>query len=87
LADRIATGRRESLLEQVRECMPALDGIKEAAQGDVDLELVVARMEQIELLMEAMAEMRSAPDAAARSAAESKVAEMCYRLRDSLTGT
>lgn len=64
----------ENILEQVRGSLPALDKLKEKAQGNPDMELVIERVEHIELLLEGTAELAVAQSDAERNAAESKVA-------------
>ncbi len=87
MVERNATDSQEDLLKQVRASLPPLDGFREAVRGDPDLELVVTRVEQIELLMEGIAGLRGTSDDVTRRAMEARVAEMRYKLRDSLLGS
>ncbi len=64
---------RKSLSEQVRASLPSLDALREQVRGDPDLELVVERIEQMELLLEGMAELKAAEGQEQRAAAEAKM--------------
>jgi hypothetical protein len=61
---------KKNVLGGIRKTLPVLDGLRAQVKGDPDLELVVRRLEQMELLLEGLAEK-----AAAKTVAEEKVAE------------
>jgi len=64
---------RRNLPERVRASLPPLDALKEQVSGDPDLELVVQRLEQMELFLEGMAELKAAKGEAEHAAAEKKL--------------
>jgi len=74
----------EGMPEEIRVSIPKLRELKGLVRGNPDLELVAARVEQIELLLEGIAELYAAATEDARQAAEAKVAEMRCKLRDTL---
>ncbi|GEM_PF-2137995 len=76
----------QALSERVRTSLAPLDRLKEQVKGDADLELVVRRVEQIELLLEGMAELAGAGNDAERVAAGKKVAVNRLLLGESLPG-
>lgn len=65
---------QEGLPERVRASLLPIEKLKGQVRGDADLELVIQRVEQIELLLEGMAELRTATNDTERAAAEKKVA-------------
>ena len=64
-----------------------IETLKDMVRGDPDLELIARRMEQMELLLEGIAELKAAKDEVHQAAAESKVATMRQGLRDPLPGS
>ena len=65
---------------ELRACIPILEKIKKQVRGDSDLEMVVQRIEQIELFLEGLAELKAAQDHKQRVAAELKVAGNRHKL-------
>ena len=63
------------LSAKIRETLPRVEDLREQARGDSDLELVVTRIEQIEMLLEGLAERAGATgDGKRATAAEAKIA-------------
>ena len=62
----------------------AMDALKEQVSGDPDLELVVQRLEQMELFLEGMAELKAAEGEAERAEAERKLTANRQGLRGPL---
>jgi len=65
---------KKTVPKQLRASPSPVRKLKEQVRGAPDLELVVQRVEQIELLLEGIAEIESARNDAERAAAEAKVA-------------
>jgi len=65
---------KKTLPGQLRASLPPVSKLKEQVRGVPDLELIVQRVEQIELLLEGIAELKGARNDAERAAAEAKVA-------------
>lgn len=76
----------QTLPERVRASLVPLDRLKEQVKGDADLEMVVRRVEQVELLLEGIAERKGARNDAERAAAEKKIAVNRLLLGESLPG-
>jgi len=70
---------------ELRACIPALEEVKKQVRGDPDLEMVIQRVEQIELLLEGIAELSAAGNATLRAAAELKVAANRQKLQGPIT--
>ena len=75
---------RKSLPERVRASLPSLEDVREQVRGDPDLELVVQRLDQMELLLEGMAELTAAEGEAEHAAAEKKLTANRQGLRGPL---
>ena len=71
----------DKLPEKVQACLSEVKSLKEIVRGDLDLELVVLRMEQMEQLLEALAELKAAKEEMQRTAAECKAAAARKDLR------
>lgn len=72
---------KKTLLESVRASLPSVEKLKEQVRGNPDLELVAQRVEQIELLLEGIAELKGARNKAEQAAAEAKIAANRQYLR------
>jgi hypothetical protein len=74
----------QETLQQVRSSLSEVDSLKEKIRGDADLELVLQRVEQIEDLLAAMADLAGAPEGTPRPAAKAKVTGCRKALKASL---
>lgn len=76
---------QKPLLENVRASPPPVENLKEQVRGNPDLELVLQRVEQIDLLLEGIAELMGARKGAEQSTASAKIAANRQDLRGSLS--
>ena len=65
--------REDNLIDQVRESLPEVRQYRDLVKGNPDLMLAVARIEQVEDLLEAVARMHAADGDQEKAAAEAKL--------------